>query len=52
VLARKDSVGVSPALCRKCKRRSHIPLGCDEVETKEVTMRTFIEDRMTDALVR
>lgn len=38
--------------CRKCKRPNHIPLRCDEVESKEVKMRTYIENRMTDALVR
>lgn len=38
--------------CRKCKRHSHIPQRCEEIESKEVKMRTFIENRMTDALVR
>ncbi|KAJ9582255.1 hypothetical protein L9F63_003384 [Diploptera punctata] len=38
--------------CRTCKRPSHIPLGCKEVESKETKMRTVIEDRMTEALVR
>ncbi|KAJ4432000.1 hypothetical protein ANN_20614 [Periplaneta americana] len=38
--------------CRKCRRSSHIPLRCDEVESKEVKMRTYIEDRMTDALMQ
>lgn len=38
--------------CRKCKRPNHIPQRCEEIESKEVKMRTFIEDRMTDALVR
>jgi TRIAD3 protein (E3 ubiquitin-protein ligase RNF216) len=39
--------------CRKCKRRSHIPLKCDEVdEEKEVSARQKIEERMTAAKVR
>nr|CAD7570285.1 unnamed protein product [Timema californicum] len=39
-----------PALC---KEKSHTPLRCDEVEKeKETQMRTEIEDRMTEALVR
>jgi hypothetical protein len=43
---------ISLAGCRKCKRPSHIPQRCEEIESKEVKMRTFIENRMTDALVR
>nr|CAD7260394.1 unnamed protein product [Timema shepardi] len=36
-----------------CKEKSHTPLRCDEVEKeKETQMRTEIEDRMTEALVR
>ncbi|PSN43918.1 hypothetical protein C0J52_03662 [Blattella germanica] len=37
---------------QKCKRPNHIPMNCNEIETKEVKMRTFIEDKMTDALIR
>nr|CAD7261137.1 unnamed protein product [Timema shepardi] len=39
--------------CRLCKELNHIPLRCDEVEkSEEVKLRTYIEDRMTQALVR
>ncbi|KAF4521015.1 hypothetical protein B566_EDAN002510, partial [Ephemera danica] len=39
--------------CRECKEPSHIPLRCDEVEKdEEVRARKFLEDRMTEALVR
>ena len=43
---------ISLAGCRKCKRPSHIPQRCEELESKEIKIRTYIEDRMTDALVR
>uniref|UniRef100_T1J958 RING-type domain-containing protein n=1 Tax=Strigamia maritima TaxID=126957 RepID=T1J958_STRMM len=39
--------------CRLCKEPNHLPLRCDEIEQKpEVQFRTFIEDQMTDALLR
>ncbi|XP_067012881.2 uncharacterized protein [Anabrus simplex] len=39
--------------CRLCKEPDHLPLRCDEVEhIEEVRMRTYIENRMTEALVR
>lgn len=38
--------------CKLCKQVSHVPLRCSEVEKKETNMRTFIEERMTEALVR
>ncbi|PSN44723.1 hypothetical protein C0J52_16651 [Blattella germanica] len=39
--------------CRLCKEPNHIPLRCEEVEKPaEVKARTYIEDRMTEALVR
>ncbi|GLV35265.1 lethal (2) k09913 [Carabus blaptoides fortunei] len=39
--------------CRECHEPSHIPLRCDEVEKeKDVKLRTYIEDKMTEALVR
>ncbi|KAL0281339.1 UNVERIFIED_CONTAM: hypothetical protein PYX00_002353 [Menopon gallinae] len=39
--------------CRLCKELSHIPLRCDEVEkSEEVKMRTYIENKMTEALIR
>ncbi|KAJ9589904.1 hypothetical protein L9F63_016965, partial [Diploptera punctata] len=39
--------------CRNCKQPNHIPLRCEEVEQPdEVKARTYIEDRMTEALVR
>ncbi|KAI4471048.1 ubiquitin conjugating enzyme 7 interacting protein-related [Holotrichia oblita] len=39
--------------CRKCKHAAHVPLRCNEIEYDEdVKMRTFIEDKMTQALIR
>lgn len=39
--------------CRECREPSHIPLRCNEVEKEEdVKLRTYIEDKMTEALVR
>ncbi|CAG2064970.1 unnamed protein product, partial [Timema podura] len=39
--------------CRLCKELNHVPLRCDEVEkSEEIKLRTYIEDRMTQALVR
>lgn len=39
--------------CRKCKGPSHIPLRCEEVEKdSEVEKRTYIENKMTEALLR
>ena len=39
--------------CRLCKELSHIPLHCDEVEKDgEVRKRTYIENKMTEALIR
>ncbi|KAK3913520.1 E3 ubiquitin-protein ligase RNF216 [Frankliniella fusca] len=39
--------------CRLCKEISHVPLRCEEVEKKsETEMRTYIENQMTEALVR
>ncbi|XP_034235979.1 uncharacterized protein LOC117642170 isoform X3 [Thrips palmi] len=39
--------------CRLCKEESHVPLRCEEVERKsEVEIRTYIENKMTEALVR
>ncbi|CAH0559360.1 unnamed protein product [Brassicogethes aeneus] len=39
--------------CRSCKRTSHLPLKCEEVENDEdVRARTYIEDKMTEALLR
>ncbi|XP_046391105.1 uncharacterized protein LOC124159377 [Ischnura elegans] len=39
--------------CRICKEQSHIPLKCEEVEKNvEVEARTYIENKMTEALVR
>ncbi|KAG8223928.1 hypothetical protein J437_LFUL003736 [Ladona fulva] len=38
---------------QKCKEQSHIPLRCEEVEkNSQVKARTYIEDKMTEALVR
>ena len=39
--------------CRLCKEISHIPLRCEEVEKDaEVRKRTYIENKMTEALIR
>lgn len=39
--------------CRKCRHESHIPLRCEEIEYDEdVKMRTYIENKMTTALLR
>lgn len=39
--------------CRLCKEPSHIPLRCEEVEKDaDVQVRTYIENKMTEALVR
>nr|CAD7392074.1 unnamed protein product [Timema cristinae] len=47
------TVGQKDVPATLCKEKSHTPLRCDEVEKeKETQMRTEIEDRMTEALVR
>lgn len=38
--------------CRLCKQVSHVPLRCDEVEKKETNNRIFIEEKMSEALIR
>ncbi|KAK5639523.1 hypothetical protein RI129_012015 [Pyrocoelia pectoralis] len=39
--------------CRMCKEPSHVPLRCDEVEKDAaVKVRTYIENKMTEALLR
>lgn len=39
--------------CRECRHVSHIPLRCSEIEYDEdVKMRTYIENKMTEALLR
>ncbi|XP_068918391.1 E3 ubiquitin-protein ligase RNF216-like [Tenebrio molitor] len=39
--------------CRLCRHRAHIPKRCNEIEYDEdVKMRTFIENKMTEALLR
>lgn len=39
--------------CRLCKEMSHIPLRCEEVEKDaEVRKRTYIENKMTEAMIR
>lgn len=40
-------------ICRLCRHRSHVPKRCDEIEYDEdVQKRTFIENKMTEALLR
>ncbi|KAF5278107.1 hypothetical protein FQR65_LT03623 [Abscondita terminalis] len=39
--------------CRECRHVAHIPLRCNEIEYDEdVKMRTYIENKMTEALLR
>lgn len=39
--------------CRKCKEPNHVPLKCEEVEKdQDVKARTYIENKMTEALLR
>lgn len=39
--------------CRQCQHTAHIPLRCNEIEYDEdVKMRTYIENKMTEALLR
>ncbi|KAF2884008.1 hypothetical protein ILUMI_22126, partial [Ignelater luminosus] len=39
--------------CRLCKEPAHLPLRCEEVEKEEeVDIRTYIENKMTEALLR
>ena len=39
--------------CRSCKEPNHLPLRCDEIEqTNEIKMRTWIENKITQAMVR
>ncbi|XP_056642134.1 E3 ubiquitin-protein ligase RNF216-like isoform X1 [Diorhabda sublineata] len=39
--------------CRQCRHKSHIPLRCNEIEYDEdVRRRTYIENKMTEALTR
>ncbi|KAJ8925111.1 hypothetical protein NQ315_001292 [Exocentrus adspersus] len=39
--------------CRRCRHKSHVPLRCEEIEYDEdVRRRTYIENKMTEALTR
>ncbi|KAK9877205.1 hypothetical protein WA026_016951 [Henosepilachna vigintioctopunctata] len=39
--------------CRECRHKSHVPFRCNEIEYDEdVRKRTYIENKMTEALVR
>ncbi|XP_071162656.1 E3 ubiquitin-protein ligase RNF216-like [Mytilus edulis] len=39
--------------CRLCKEPNHVPYRCDEVEKQgETNMRTFIENMLTEAMLR
>ena len=41
------------SFCRLCQEPNHIPLRCNEVEKKsETNMRTFIENRISEAVMR
>jgi hypothetical protein len=41
------------ASCIKCKKPSHLPLRCEEVEEKsETALRREVEERMTKAVIR
>lgn len=40
-------------ISRLCKEPNHVPLRCDEVEKQgETDMRTYIEARLTEAMIR
>ncbi|KAK7870948.1 hypothetical protein R5R35_012166 [Gryllus longicercus] len=40
--------------CRSCKKLDHLPLSCEEFTQKETRqkMQSYVEDKMTEALVR
>ncbi|XP_046582259.1 uncharacterized protein LOC124289685 [Haliotis rubra] len=39
--------------CRLCKEPNHVPLKCEEVEKQgETSMRTYIENRISEAMLR
>lgn len=39
--------------CRLCKEPNHLPLRCSEIEkSDEVNMRTWIENKVTEAMIR
>jgi TRIAD3 protein (E3 ubiquitin-protein ligase RNF216) len=39
--------------CRQCNEPNHLPLRCNEIEkSDEVSMRTWIENRVTEAMIR
>ncbi|KAE9521827.1 hypothetical protein AGLY_017779 [Aphis glycines] len=39
--------------CRKCREESHFPYRCDQIErAPEVEIRTMIENKMTEVLIR
>lgn len=39
--------------CRKCRHEAHIPKRCNEIEYDEdVQRRTYIENKMSEALIR
>lgn len=39
--------------CRKCREESHFPYRCDQIEkAPEVQVRTMIENKMTEVLIR
>lgn len=39
--------------CRLCKEPNHLPLRCNEIEkSDEVNMRTWIENKVTEAMIR
>ncbi|KAI5706040.1 hypothetical protein M8J75_004310 [Diaphorina citri] len=38
--------------CRKCQRESHIPFECGELEKTNDRCRKFVEDKLSEALIR
>lgn len=39
--------------CRNCRHEAHIPKRCNEIEYDEdVRRRTYVENKMTEALIR
>ena len=42
-----------PTCFRLCREDNHVPLRCEEIEKrKDTDMRTFIEKRVTEAMIR
>lgn len=38
--------------CRKCKKETHVPFDCDELQKNEDRDRKYVEDKLSEALIR